>query len=460
MKKLLIALFLFPSLVFAQSVPFGPSTGGDGSSGIIIGSTTITGGANAGIVYDNSGVAGEYTISGTGTVVAMRNSPIFITPNLGTPAAGIITNLTGTCAACTANTVTTNANLTGPITSVGNATSIAAQTGTGTTFVTQASPTLTGVLTLANGAVGAPSLNFGDATTGLYRSSADAIIVTNSGVANLAIFSSGVRLKSLAPFGWSSGDAVSTIADTIITRAAAATFQHGAADVTAGAVAQIVTFQGNTASTTNGPLALIRGAGGGSSTSVGGELRLSGGLSSAAAGTGGAITFYTAPAASGNAAVLALTIDSTRAATFAAGVTISGAAVLMPALASDAATTDATVCVKSSDGTILKGSGTLGICLGTSSARYKTDIHPLTAGLNEVLALPSKTFYLDKEHGDPMKQMYGFTAEDCAKVLPKLVGFDGEGRANTCDYLGIVPVLVHAVQEQQAQIESLKVRLQ
>ncbi len=40
-------------------------------------------------------------------------------------------------------TATTNANLTGPITSVGNSTSVAAQTGTGSTFVMQASPTIT-----------------------------------------------------------------------------------------------------------------------------------------------------------------------------------------------------------------------------------------------------------------------------------------------------------------------------
>src|ERR1019366_481302 len=40
-------------------------------------------------------------------------------------------------------TVATNANLTGPITSVGNATSVAAQTGTGSVFAMQASPTLT-----------------------------------------------------------------------------------------------------------------------------------------------------------------------------------------------------------------------------------------------------------------------------------------------------------------------------
>ena len=41
-----------------------------------------------------------------------------------------------------ADTVTTNANLTGVITSIGNATSIASQTGTGTKFVVDTSPTL------------------------------------------------------------------------------------------------------------------------------------------------------------------------------------------------------------------------------------------------------------------------------------------------------------------------------
>lgn len=41
-----------------------------------------------------------------------------------------------------ASTVTTNANLTGPITSSGNATSIASQTGTGTKFVVDNAPTL------------------------------------------------------------------------------------------------------------------------------------------------------------------------------------------------------------------------------------------------------------------------------------------------------------------------------
>lgn len=44
----------------------------------------------------------------------------------------------------TAAHVTTNANLTGPITSVGNATSVASQTGTGTKFVMSVDPTIGG----------------------------------------------------------------------------------------------------------------------------------------------------------------------------------------------------------------------------------------------------------------------------------------------------------------------------
>jgi hypothetical protein len=55
-----------------------------------------------------------------------------------------------------AATVTTNANLTGPITSSGNTTSIASQTGTGSTFVMNTSPTL---VTPVLGAATATSIN-------------------------------------------------------------------------------------------------------------------------------------------------------------------------------------------------------------------------------------------------------------------------------------------------------------
>jgi hypothetical protein len=65
---------------------------------------------------------------------------------LGTPSSGTLTNCTfptlNQNTTGNAATVTTNANLTGVITSVGNATSIASQTGTGTKFVVDTSPTL------------------------------------------------------------------------------------------------------------------------------------------------------------------------------------------------------------------------------------------------------------------------------------------------------------------------------
>jgi hypothetical protein len=48
-------------------------------------------------------------------------SPILTTPALGTPASGVATNLTGTASGLTAGNVTTNANLIGHVTSVGNA---------------------------------------------------------------------------------------------------------------------------------------------------------------------------------------------------------------------------------------------------------------------------------------------------------------------------------------------------
>ncbi len=100
-----------------------------------------------------AGVLSDETGSGGGFVRA--TSPTLVTPALGTPTALVGTNITGTAAGLTAGNVTTNANLTGPITSVGNATAIASQTGTGTKFVVDTSPTL---VTPVLGAASATSL--------------------------------------------------------------------------------------------------------------------------------------------------------------------------------------------------------------------------------------------------------------------------------------------------------------
>ena len=54
----------------------------------------------------------------------MSVSPSLVTPDLGTPSALVGTNITGTAAGLTAGNVTTNANLSGEVTSVGNTTSV------------------------------------------------------------------------------------------------------------------------------------------------------------------------------------------------------------------------------------------------------------------------------------------------------------------------------------------------
>ncbi|HWD38025.1 MAG TPA: tail fiber domain-containing protein [Fimbriimonas sp.] len=138
------------------------------------------------------------------------------------------------------------------------------------------------------------------------------------------------------------------------------------------------------------------------------------------------------------------------------GDLVTSANVMFNGIPGDTSVTDATLCREPTFHKTYVGTGTLGTCLGTSSARYKHGIAPLAPGLDSILALKPKSFYLNKSHGDPNKQMYGFIAEDMVTVLPKLVGLDKQGRPNTADYLGVVPVLVKAMQQQQAEITALK----
>lgn len=60
---------------FLQTDGSGNTTWAAGGGGITIGTTTITSGTNTRILYNNSGVVGEYTLTGSGTVVAMQTDP-------------------------------------------------------------------------------------------------------------------------------------------------------------------------------------------------------------------------------------------------------------------------------------------------------------------------------------------------------------------------------------------------
>lgn len=124
--------------------------------------------------------SGPTTSEKTFTLPNLSATLLYSGGPLGTPSSGTATNLTGTAAGLTAGNVTTNANLTGPVTSVGNATTItpvvtagsvgssmaipvvtynvAGQvTGTTTAAVVAPAGTLTGT-TLASNVVSAPGL--------------------------------------------------------------------------------------------------------------------------------------------------------------------------------------------------------------------------------------------------------------------------------------------------------------
>jgi hypothetical protein len=111
-------------------------------------------------------VTGE---TGTGAVV-FGTSPTLVSPALGTPASGVVTNLTGTA----------SINING---------TVGATTPAAGAFTTLSA---TGVATFAAGTVALPSITTsGDTNTGIYFPAADTVAVSTAGTERMRIDSSG-----------------------------------------------------------------------------------------------------------------------------------------------------------------------------------------------------------------------------------------------------------------------------
>lgn len=151
--------------------------------------------------------------------------------------------------------------------------------------------------------------------------------------------------------------------------------------------------------------------------------------------------------------------------TSAGGISIgstSGTTVLPDTLitianvAADTALTTVTVCKSTADNTLKIGSGVAGICLGTSAARFKQHIRDSEYGLSHVMGLKPVAFRYKEGYGTTDHDLYGFTAEQVKETMPGLVGYDTNGQPLNIDTLGMIPALVAAIQQQQAQIEAMQ----
>ena len=157
--------------------------------------------------------------TGTGSLV-FANSPTLVTPALGTPSALVGTNITGTASGLTAGNVTTNANLTGAVTSVGNATSLGSfssanllgaltdETGTGSA-VFATSPTLVTPI------LGTPTSATLTNATGLPI--ATGVSGLGTGVATFLATPSSDNLRSALTDETGTGSAVFATSPTLVT---------------------------------------------------------------------------------------------------------------------------------------------------------------------------------------------------------------------------------------------------
>ena len=99
----------------------------------------------------------------------------------------------------------------------------------------------------------------------------------------------------------------------------------------------------------------------------------------------------------------------------------------------------------------------LGNLHSPSDARLKRDVRPIS-GAAPLLASLRPVEYLWKdgaERGREDELQRGFLAQDLREVLPELVREREDGML-TVSYVGLVPVLAAALQEQQAELDALR----
>lgn len=337
------------------------------------------------ILTSGGGVSSPMTwtsTTGSGNIV-LATSATLVTPALGTPSALVGTNISGTGASFTAGNVSTNHNMTGPITGTGNVTSITAQTGTGTTFVMSAAPTFSGIT------------SFPGSTT------IDASGNVGVGLTNPASQNEWAQSPIFAVSSSTYGSAVltSTVADGNGNRIGALSFEDQTNTATFRSRAVIETV-------TDGSTANKRG---------------------------GKLVFRTA-ADNTTSPAIEMSIDN-------AGT------VLMTSLAGT--------------GSRAVNASATGVLSAASDESLKVEEKKAAIpGLSEIMKLKPRAYRWKediKNRGKNAAVEIGFFANEVAPIIPSAAPKDLKGLYGFYDR-SVIAALVKAVQEQQTEIEELKMR--
>lgn len=95
-----------------------------------------------------------------------------------------------------------------------------------------------------------------------------------------------------------------------------------------------------------------------------------------------------------------------------------------------------------------------------SDQRSKTEIEPIQTPLKKIRELKPKSYKSTIPSNEKFahETQFGLIAQDVEKVLPNLVHTNDDGYKSV-DYIGLIPLLVEAVKEQQNQIEELEKKI-
>lgn len=131
-------------------------------------------------------------------------------------------------------------------------------------------------------------------------------------------------------------------------------------------------------------------------------------------------------------------------------------ALTLPAIPADTAQTDSTVCVTSA-GVVYKGTGAVGICLGTSGAQFKTGVAPMVAGIDDLMKINFVNYNYKNGFGDNgVRRQYGTTAQEVEAALPDIARHNEQGETINFDSGALLFVGLHAIQQLKAENNALR----